>query len=75
MFARADNSYLCNELTYAACDALHAKNTSRIFLHWPSELYPLHLDLGSRIVLRLIETELLGHADDARVLGLHVTPR
>lgn len=70
-YARPDNNYLCNELTYAACDALQARETPRVFLHWPSELYPRHLDLGTRVVLRAIETELL-HGPKERVLGVDV---
>lgn len=57
-FARPENRYLCNELTYAACRMLEAKRTSRVFLHWPSALSGADIEAAMRVVFAIIDAEL-----------------
>ncbi|MFO0666264.1 MAG: hypothetical protein U0174_20080 [Polyangiaceae bacterium] len=58
--ARADNRYLCNELTFAACRLFRETKTPFVFLHWPSSMTAPHIAVGTRVLTRLVDVELSG---------------
>ena len=74
VFARSENRYLCNELTYAACDLLRRRRASHVFLHWPSTLNASHMASMAKVARALISAELASDPEE-RLLGRAVRVR